>query len=210
MLKRDNLPIFLIVIFLAFYLFAGCAKPPTQEIKIAEKNLADAKQKEADLYSPDLYVQAESKLEEANHLVAAKKYKEAKAATQEASVLAQQAISMVEPNKQKMKEETETMIQDAQVLMDEVKSLATQAIKKKAVTDKEEILGLIGKFDVDMVSAKEQLEAQKIRQANDQIITLTEELKSQKEKLTAMLEQKESAKNRLSAKQNLIKFAYFS
>jgi len=51
---------------------------------------------------------------------------------------------------------------------------------------------MIGKWEVDMVSIKEQLEAQKIRQAYDQLKSMGEEIKTQKESIVAAMEQQKA------------------
>jgi hypothetical protein len=181
-------------IILSLTLLIGCAKPPTKEVENAENAIGEAKQIEADLYAQDIFTEAEDSLKKAKDLIAAKNYKEAKTAAEEAAKFAKQAISTVEPNKTKMREEAEKMIQDVQKSMDEVKTLTATAIKKKAPINREDIQSTIGKSEVDMVSIKDQLQAQKIRQAYDQLKAMAEYLKSQKENLTAALEQKSAVK----------------
>jgi hypothetical protein len=122
-----------------------------------------------------------------------KKYKEAKKAAEDAASLAQQAIPMVETNKAKMKTEVEQMIPEVQGTMDELKSLVAKAIKKKAPINREEIQSSIGKWEIDMVSVKDQLLGDKIRQANDQLISMKEQMKMQKEILVAAIEQEPAA-----------------
>lgn len=185
---------FLFVFLLSLTLMYGCAKPPTQEVENAEKAIAQAKQKEADLYVQDEFRKAEEALKQAKDLVAAKKYKEARTATEEAANSALRAIPLVEKNKAAMKEEAEKMVQDVQKSLDEIKSLAAAAIKKKAPVNKEEVQGAIGKYELEAVSVKNQLQEQKIRGAYDQLIALKEQIRGQKEKLTGALEQKQEAK----------------
>jgi hypothetical protein len=93
-----------------------------------------------------------------------------------------------------MKTEAEQMVQDVQGAMDEMKSIVAKAAKKKSPINREEIQGKIGKWEVDMVSIKEQIEAQKIRQAYDQLKSMGEEIKAQKESIAAMEQQKAEAK----------------
>lgn len=185
---------FLFVFLLSLTLMYGCAKPPTQEVENAEKAIAEAKQKEADLYVQDEFRKAEEALKQAKDLVAAKKYKEAKTAAEEAANSALRAIPLVEMNKAAMKEEAEKMVQEVQQSLDEIKSLAAAAIKKKAPVNKEEVQGAIGKYELEAVSVKNQLQEQKIRGAYDQLISLKEQIRGQKEKLTGALEQKQEAK----------------
>jgi F0F1-type ATP synthase membrane subunit b/b' len=198
MLKRYGLEkLLVLMVALSLALLNGCAKPPTKEVENAEKAVAEAKQKEADLYSEDVFIKAEDALKRAKDSIAVKKYKEAKIAAEETGKLAQQAISMVEPNKAKMRAEAEQFLKDIQGAINELKTSVAKAVKKKFPINREEIQGMIGKWEVDMVSIKDQLQAQKIRQAYDQLKSMQKQIKSQKERLTATLETKAEDKKQL-------------
>ena len=81
MLKKKFLAVFLVsILVFSVSIITGCAKPPTKEVESAEKAIAEAKLKEADLYVQDVFMKAEDSLKNANDLIAAKKYKEAKKA----------------------------------------------------------------------------------------------------------------------------------
>jgi hypothetical protein len=183
-----------IVCMFALSLIFACAKPPTQEIANAEKAIADAKAKEADLYVQDVFAKAESEMKKASEMVTAKKYDEAKTAALEAIKMAQQAVSLVDQNKQKMKEELDTILTDVQKALDETKSLAATAIRKKAVASKDELQSVIGKFELDMTNIKEQLQADKIRHASDLAKSLSEQINAQKQNLTDAIGQQKGAK----------------
>lgn len=174
----------LVVCILVLAMVFACAKPPTQEISDAEKAMADAKNKGADLYVADIFAKAQDEMKKAGEMVVAKKYAEAKTAALEAAKMAQQAASLVDQNKQKMKEALEAMLPDVQKTLDEVKSLAATAIKKKAVASTDELQSSIGKFELDMTSIKEQLQAGQIRQASDLAKSLSEQASAQKQSLT--------------------------
>ncbi len=178
----------------ALSLIFACAKPPTQEIANAEKALADAKTKEADVYVQDVFTKAQDEVKKAGELVAAKKYDEAKTAAMEAVKMAQQAAAQVDQNKQKMKEELEAMLPDVQKALDETKTLAATAIKKKAVASKDELQSAIGKIELDLTAIKEQLQAGKIRQAGDLAKSLSEQINAQKQSLTDAMEQQKTVK----------------
>lgn len=186
--------LFVLMLSLSITVLYGCARPPTKEVENAEKAIAEAKQKEADLYVQDVFTKAEDALKNAKDLIAVKKYREAKKAAEDAATLAQQAIPMVEPNKAKMKTEVEQMIPEVQGTMDELKSLVAKAIKKKAPINREEIQSSIGKWEIDMVNVKDQLQGGRIRQANDQLISMKEQMKMQKELLVAAAEQEPAVK----------------
>lgn len=165
----------------------GCAKPPTEEITKAEKAVEEARQKEADMYVPDIFAKAENSLKKSNDLVAAKKYKEA-AAAEETIKFAQQAILLVEPNKAKMKEDAEKLIQEAQKEMDGLKTLAAKAIKKKAPINREKIQNMIGKWEVDIATIKDKLQSEQVKQAYDELKTMKEQVNTQKQGVEASLE----------------------
>lgn len=195
MLKGDLFKRLLVLsVVFTFAILSGCAKPPTKEMENAEKALAEAKQQEADLYVEDVFTKAEESLKKAKDLVVEKKYKEAKTSAEETGKLAQQAISMVEANKAKMKAEAEQMAQDVQAAMDDLKSFIAKAIKKKAQINREEIQGMIGKWEVDMVNIKDQIQTGKIRRAHDQLTLMKEQIKSQREGIAATLEAKAEKK----------------
>jgi hypothetical protein len=185
----------LIVCMFALSLIFACAKPPTQEITSAENAIADAKAKEADLYVKDLFTKALEGMGKAKEMVTAKKYDEAKNAALEATKMAQQAVSLVEQNKQKMKADLEAMLPDVQKVLDETKNLAATAIKKKAAV-KDEVQSVIGKFELDMTNAKEQLQAGKIQQASDLAKSLSEQINAQKQTLTDAMAQQKPAKKK--------------
>ena len=52
----------LVIIILILVLLIGREKPPTLEVENAEKAVAEAKQKEADIYVPDIFSKAEESL----------------------------------------------------------------------------------------------------------------------------------------------------
>jgi len=191
MLKRKDINrILVLMVVLSFALLSGCAKPPTEEITKAETAVAEAKQKAADLYVQDVFAKAEESLKKAKDLVTAKEYKEAKEVAEETARIAQQSVSMVEANKAKMKQEAEQMVKDIQGAMTELKTSVAMAIKKKAQINREEIQGMIGKWEIDMVNINDQIQTGNIRQAYDPLPSIKEQVKSQAEGIAAALEPK--------------------
>ena len=185
--------LFIILCCFSLVFFAGCAKPPTQEVESAEKTIADAKKAEVDLYVQDIFAKAENSLKQAKELITQKKYKEAKAAAEEAAKSALEGLTQVAPNKLRMKEEAAQKISAAETLMKEIKDLASRAIKKKVGPNQNELKTSISNTELEMVNINESIKAEKVRQAYDKITVLLEQLKSQKETLTAALEQKQTA-----------------
>lgn len=191
MIKETTYCRFLIAILMLSVLhITGCAKPPTQEIAKAEKAVEETRQKEAHLYVPDIFKKVEESLKNAKDLVVNKKYKEAKKAAEDVVRIAQQAIAMVEPNKAKMKAEVEQMMVGIQKKLDEFKILAAKAIKKKIFASREDVQGIIGKWEIDLVNIKEKLQNQQVKQAYDDLKILDEQLVKQKDSVTASFNSK--------------------
>lgn len=192
--KRNRLfALCIILCCVSLVLFAGCAKPPTQEVESAEKAIADAKKAEVDLYVQDIFAKAENSLKQAKELITQKKYKEAKAAAEEAAKSALEGLTQVAPNKLKMKEDAAQKILAAETLIKEVKDLASKAIKKKVGPNQDELKTTIGNTELEMVNINESMKTENVRQAYDKIVVMLEQLQSQKETLTTALEQKKTA-----------------
>jgi hypothetical protein len=181
MLRKKMFLIVLVLLFTSsIAIFTGCSKPPAQEITRAEKAVDEARQKEADIYVPDIFKNAEESLKKAKELVVNKSYKEAKKVAEETVLIAQKAIVLVETNKIKMMANTEQTLQDVQKDIDDFKSSAAKAIRKKTLTDREEIQGMIGKWEIDMLNIKDKLQKQKVKQAYDDINTVKEQVNNRK------------------------------
>lgn len=177
-----------LMVVLSLVLFIGCAKPPTAEMEKAEKAVAEAKGKEANLYAEEAFKKAEAALQNAKDLVGGKKYKEAKAAAEETTVLAGQSLADVEANKAKMKTEAEQIIVDIQKEMENLKGLTLAAAKKKAQINREEIQSALGKWELDLTASKDQLQGGKIREALNQLKAIGPQLKTQTDNVTAAME----------------------
>lgn len=180
----------ILIIYLA--LLSGCAKPPSEEMEHAAKAIAEAKQKEADLYVEDAFKKAEDALQRAHDLIAEKEYEEAKTAAIEATRLAKNARSMVEFNKEKMREETEQMLENVRTSIDEVKILAAKALKKKAPVNRDDIQGFIDRWESEIIRLKDNLDEQGIRHGFDKLVVIQKQIKYQKDNLNILLNQKET------------------
>jgi hypothetical protein len=191
--KRNNLRISLpLILTICLALLSGCARPPTEEVETAVRTIAEAKQKEADLYVEDVFKKAQDTLQKAHDLIAEKEYRDAKTAALEATRLAKQSLSIVETNKAKMREDTEQMLEHIRPSIDEVKILAAKAFKKKAPINRNDIQGFIGRWEIDIINIKEHLDEESIRHAHDQLIIMQKQIKNQKEELIALLNQRET------------------
>jgi hypothetical protein len=185
----------LLVLGLIIIPLTGCGeKPPTQEISNAEKAISEAMQKEANIYAPDIFAKAEESLKMAKDLLAQKKYKEAKKAAEDTVALSQQAISQVEPGKSKMKAEIDQMVLDVQKGIGELKGLLAKSPGQLGPRERKETEELIRKWEKDMGNIKTMLQAQKMREAHDQLMTLNTEVSSKRQKLIASAEQKKGIK----------------
>jgi flagellar biosynthesis/type III secretory pathway M-ring protein FliF/YscJ len=74
---RWFIPLLIVLILVLIILVerAGREKLPTQELMNAEKAVAEAKEKEADSYAPDLFGKAQESLSRAKDQILEKKYK---------------------------------------------------------------------------------------------------------------------------------------
>ena len=184
----------LVIIILILVLLIGREKPPTLEVENAEKAVAEAKQKEADIYVPDIFSKAEESLKKAKDLMREKKYKEAKKAAEDTINLAKQAISQVEPNRSKMKAEAEQMISGLRKEIDELKSLIAKPSKRMTKRERKELEELIQKWEKDLANIEAMMGAQKIRQAYDQLMALKKEVSSKGERFIPSVEEKTGIK----------------
>jgi len=178
----------ILIIFLA--LLSGCAKPPTEEMEQAAQAIAEAKQKEADLYVEDAFKKAEEALQRARDLVAEKEYKDAKTAAIEAARLAKHARSMIESNKEKMRQDTEQMLEKVRTSIDEAKILADKALKKKVHLNRDDIQFFIDTWESGIITVRKNLDEQRIRQGFDKLVIIQKQVKHQKDNLTMLLNQK--------------------
>lgn len=184
--RRSAYVVFMIMVVLSFTLL-GCTKPPTEEMTKAEKALEEAKQKEAPTYVPDLFKKAEESLNKAKDYVTNKKYKEAKQIAIETETLGRQAIAGIEAAKTKIKTEAEQVAQDVQKGIDDLKALVAGAEKKKALAAaREEVQGVITKWETDFASIKEKLQS-KTKEASDELKAMKDQIDKKKEEAASLL-----------------------
>jgi hypothetical protein len=185
--RRSLHGVIAVMVVLSFVVFTGCTKPPTEEMTKAEKALDEAKQKEAPVYVPELFKKAEESLKKAKDYMAAKKYKEAKPVAIETEVLARQAIAGIEAAKTKIKTEAEQVAQDVQKGVDDLKALVASTEKnKKLAAAREEVQGMISKWETDLASVKEKLQ-NKLKEASEELKALKEQVEMKKEEATSLL-----------------------
>jgi len=158
----------------------------------AAKAIAEAKQEEADLYVEDAFRKAEDALQRAHDLISEKEYEEAKTAALEATRLAKHSRSMVEFNKKRMREETEQLLENVRISIDEVKILASRALKKKARVNRDDIQGFIDRWESEIIGLKDNLDEQGIRHGFDKLVIIQKQIKHQKDNLNILLNQKET------------------
>lgn len=188
MLKKHHVVLCLLAAF-SFVMVMGCAQPPTEEMAKAEKAVADAKAKEANLYAADAFKKAEDALKKAKDQVAAKQYKEAKQAALDTAALAQQALAGVEAGKAKMKEEAAKTAADVQKAYDELKADVAAAVKKKklAAKDKDEVQAALDKWTADLTAVKTKLDAGKIGEALGEYKAMLKAIGAKKEDVAKLV-----------------------
>jgi hypothetical protein len=125
-------------------------------------------------------------------LIAEKEYEEAKTAAIEAARFAKYARSMVESNKAAMQQDTEQMLENVRISIDEVKKLAAKALKKKAPVNRDDIQSFIDMWESGIINVRDNLDEQRIRQGFDKLVVIQKQVKHQKNNLTILLNQKET------------------
>jgi hypothetical protein len=146
--------------------------PPTEEVKNAELALAEAKQKEADLYAQDEYKRAEDSLAMATHLMAAKEYGKAKKALEEATEQARKASKAVDENKAKMKAAAERMLSDFNRQVDELKVRSAKPEMDTPTKVPREVQELVGKWEIMKMRIPDLIQRGRIREAHDELKTI--------------------------------------
>jgi len=185
--KRNVLSLLCVLVAFSFALVMGCAQPPTEEMAKADKAVADAKAKEANLYAQDAFKKAEDAFKKAKDQVAAKQYKEAKQAAIDTVALAQQAIAGVEAGQAKMKEDAAKMAADVDKALDELKTDVVTAIKKKLPVPKEEVQAAIGKWGGDLAAVKDKLQGGKISEALGELKAMMTAVSAKKEEIAKLV-----------------------
>ncbi len=185
--KRKVLSLLCVLAAFSFALVIGCAQPPTEEMAKADKAIADAKTKEANLYAPDALKKAEDAFKKAKDQIAAKQYKEAKQVAIDTVALAQQAIAGVEAGKAKMKEDAAKVIADVEKALDELKTDVAMAIKKKVPVPQEEVHTAIGKWGVDLATLKDKLQGGKISEAFGELKAMMTSVSAKKEDIVKLV-----------------------
>ena len=186
MLKKRYMSLLCVLVAFSFALVVGCAQPPTEEIAKADKAVAEAKEKEANLYAVDAFKKAEDAFKKAKDQVAAKQYKEAKQAAIDTVALAQQAIASVEAGKAKMKEDAAKVAADVDKALDDLKTDVAAAIKKKLAVQREEVQAAIGKWGVDLAVVKDKLQSGKISEAFGELKAMLTAVVAKKEEIAKL------------------------
>lgn len=75
--------------------------------------------------------------------------------------------------------------------MKELKTSVATAIKKKVRTDREELRAAIGKWEINLVSIKEQLQGGKIRQGYDSLERLEDQVTAKQDAVKVAMEPKQ-------------------
>lgn len=184
--KRNVLSLMCVLAAFSFALVMGCAQPPAEEMAKADKAVAEAKAKEANLYAQDAFKKAEDAFKKAKDQVAAKQYKEAKQLAIDTVALAQQAIAGVEAGKAKMKEDAAKIAADVDKALDELKTDVAMAIKKKLPVPKDEVQAALGKWGVDLAVVKDKLQGGKISEALDELKAMLTAVNAKRETINKL------------------------
>jgi hypothetical protein len=126
---RKGIKVASVVLFSFLLLILGCQSAPQKELNAAKDALQKAQEAEADKYAPDLFIQAQDAIGEAENLIAQKKYSEAKKLLLDAKGVAESAIPQTETNKDEIKTQVEDFmaaIDNAMKQLHETQDLAQQ------------------------------------------------------------------------------------
>ena len=149
--------------------FAGCAKPPTQELDAAQAALDEAKKAEADIYAPDAYRSASNALNEARAKVEQKDYEGAKASALQAKQLADRSRTEAETSKRTTRDEAQALVNSVSSGLTDARTALNSAPKGKgADEDLDQLRSDLGQAETSLSDARNSLNAGKYKDAQSQ------------------------------------------
>ena len=151
------------------FVFAGCAKPPTQELDAAQAALDEAKKAEADIYAPDVYRSASDALNEARAKVEQKDYEGAKASALQAKQLADSSRTQAETNKRTTRDEAQALVNRVSSGLTDARTALNNAPKGKGADgDLDQLRSDLGQAEASLSDARNSLNAGKYKDAQAQ------------------------------------------
>ena len=149
--------------------FVGCAQPPEEEINAAQAALDGAKKAEADIYAPEAYAAAKQSLDDSRSKVEQEDYEGAKASALRAKEQADQAKSLADAAKPKVRDEAQALVARLTPVLSDTKSAAGNAPQGKgADEDLDQLRSDLGQAEASLSSAQNSLAAGKFKDALDQ------------------------------------------
>lgn len=149
--------------------FVGCAQPPEEEINAAQAALDGAKRAEADIYAPEAYSAAKQALDDSRSKVEQKDFEGAKASALRAKEQADQAKSLADAAKPKVRDEAQALVARLTPVLSDAKSAAGNAPQGKgADEDLDQLRSDLGQAEASLSSAQNSLGAGKFKDALDQ------------------------------------------
>ena len=143
-----------LVLSLAF-VFVGCAQPPEEEINAAQAALDGAKKAEADIYAPEAYAAAKQALDDSRSKVEQEDYEGAKASALRAKEQADQAKSLADAAKPKVRDEAQALIARLTPVLSDAKSASGNAPQGKgADEDLDQLRSDLGQAEASLGSAR--------------------------------------------------------
>ncbi len=121
-------------IFLLSLAITTCAQPPTQEVEIAARRVARAREAGAAAYAADSLKQAEDALAEAQEALSRpESYRQAVRAAASACVRADAARARASEEKEKIHREAHRLLRECEALMEQALSLGVEESQKESL-----------------------------------------------------------------------------
>lgn len=184
----------LLAVLILYSVLSACAKPPTEEMIRAEKTIEDARQKQADIYAPEMFGKAEGSFQEAKELVSARKYEQARQKAIDTVKLAEQAGTVAVVNKEKerqrvmaLQEEAAGLRQDIRNAIDEMRSLEKSAFRRRSLKKYEELQERISAWEAVIANSSDDPQEDRMRQITNELKQLLEEIGAAKQEVQSAL-----------------------
>jgi len=185
----------LLVLALTLALFSGCAKAPTQELADAKAALETAVKAEANVYAAEAYKTINDSLEAAQAEIQAqdskftlfRNYDRAKAMLEVVKTASAEAVQQTAVNKEKVRAEADTLIQQATAAIEQAKKKLAKAPRGK------EGKMVMLTFQNDLKTLEAELNMAKQSQEQGQYMVARDKSKSVLDQVNAMITELQTA-----------------
>ena len=147
----------------------SCGSPPQAELDAAQAALDSARQAGAETYAADAYNRAKNTLADANAKVEASDYEAAKTAAVSAKGQADQAKSLAESNKARIRDEAQAIVSRVSNAIGDARSAVDGAPRGKGADgDLDQLRADLGQAEASISSARSSLSSGSFNAALDQ------------------------------------------